>query len=152
MIHLLVRRLAGLAAAAALALGALAPAPAAAGHRNDDLLHFFAGAATAVIVLRALDHPTSDWRPAPRYYVPGPFPYPGRPAHLFLPQACAHAYAPHAGQDVIFLASCLRNAGYHWGLPAQCGVAVVTNRGTRRGYSGNCLHRAGYFIGAGRGW
>lgn len=145
----LLRRLAGLAAAAAIALGLAAPVPAAAGHRTDDLLHFFAGAATAVIVLRALDQPTSDWRPAPRHHVRSPFPYPGRPAHLFLPQACAHGYAPRGGRDVIFLASCLRNAGYHWGLPAQCEVPVVTNRGIRHGYSGNCLHRAGYFIGAG---
>jgi len=152
MTHPLLRRFAAVALAAALALGALAPAPAAAGHRDDSLLHFFAGAATAVIVLRALDDPRSDWQPAPRYYVPGPYPHPGRPAHLFLPPNCGHAYAPRSGRDVIFLASCLRNAGYHWGLPAHCEVPVVTNRGTRRGYSGNCLHRAGYFLGGGWGW
>ncbi|MCC6304067.1 MAG: hypothetical protein IT545_02600 [Rhodobacteraceae bacterium] len=150
MTHPLLARVAALALAAAVALAGLAPAPAAAGHRNDDLLHFFAGAATAIIVLRALDAPRSDWQPAPRYHVP--FPSPGRPAHLYLPPACAHAYAPESGRDVIFLASCLRNAGYHWGLPDRCAVPVVTNRGTRRGYSGNCLYRAGYFVGGGTGW
>lgn len=146
-------RLAAIAAALLLALGTLAPAPAKAGPHDRDLFNFLVGATAAVIILRSLDDPVVDRQPPHQYWRPWPGPHPGhRPAHLYLPPACGHVWAPHGGRDVIYLASCLRNAGYHWDLPAHCAVTVMTNRGPRRGYSAACLTRAGYICDGYRGW
>lgn len=137
-----------LAAAGALVLGTLAPAPARA---DADLQRFLAGAAGLVILYGILDAnrranaaspPARHWQPDPRHGRGQPAPH-RRP--LALPAQCAIEVAARGrGQprNVLYTERCLQRQGVNTArLPQQCRVTLRTDRGTRAVYDGACLQQ-----------
>lgn len=137
-----------LAAAGALVLGTLAPAPARA---DADLKRFLAGAAGLAILYGVLDSkrrsqdaapPARHWQPEARHGRGHPPPH-RRP--LALPARCAVEVAGRGrgqARNVLYGERCLQRAGIDVSrLARQCRVTLRTDRGTRAVYDGACLQQ-----------
>ncbi len=122
-------RIAGLAAAVAVAVAGVVSAPTQARASDDDLIRFLLGAAAVAVIVHSFsDRPRDTSR---RY------------TGNVLPDHCRETLRARGRLVEVYNAHCLQRAGLNR-LPHHCAETVPTNRGDRRVFRERCLTQAGY--------
>ncbi len=131
----------------------LSAAPAKAG--NEDIAKLLFGAATLVIIGKAISdnnnsgHTTTRRDSVPTYHVtpkPTTKPKPHRNRKA-LPASCLRQHYTNNGRVRMMSNHCLSQKGTHVSrLPESCKIRVRTDRGTQRGYQMRCLRNNGYTL------